>query len=86
MSIESMMPSNHLILCLPLLLLPSIFPNIRVFSKKAYQYEAKRITLTPEPLLPMQSWVLSALWVSLALVQLSHHLLAWLCRGEVHWC
>ena len=30
MSIESMMPSNHLILCLPLLLLPSIFPNIRV--------------------------------------------------------
>ena len=33
MSIESVMPSNHLILCCPLLLLPSIFPNIRVFSK-----------------------------------------------------
>ena len=32
MSIESVMPSNHLILCRPLLLLPSIFPNIRVFS------------------------------------------------------
>ena len=32
MSIESMMPSNHLILCRPLLLLPSIFPRIRVFS------------------------------------------------------
>ena len=32
MSIESMMPSNHLILCRPLLLLPSIFPSIRVFS------------------------------------------------------
>ena len=32
MSIESMMPSNHLILCHPLLLLPSIFPRIRVFS------------------------------------------------------
>ena len=31
MSIESVMPSNHLILCHPLLLLPSIFPNIRVF-------------------------------------------------------
>ena len=30
MSVESMMPSNHLILCRPLLLLPSIFPNIRV--------------------------------------------------------
>ena len=32
MSIESMMPSNHLILCCPLLFLPSIFPSIRVFS------------------------------------------------------
>ena len=35
MSIESMMPSNHLILCRPLLLLPSIFPSIRVFSNEA---------------------------------------------------
>ena len=34
MSIESVMPSNHLILCRPLLLLPSIFPSIRVFSKE----------------------------------------------------
>ena len=34
MSIESVMPSNHLILCCPLLLLPSIFPNIRVFSNE----------------------------------------------------
>ena len=33
MSIESVMPSNHLILCRPLLLLPSIFHSIRVFSK-----------------------------------------------------
>ena len=32
MSIESVMPSNHLILCHPLLFLPSIFPSIRVFS------------------------------------------------------
>ena len=32
MSIESVMPSNHLILCRPLLLLPSIFPNIRSFQ------------------------------------------------------
>ena len=31
-SIELMMPSNHLVICYPLLLLPSIFPNIRVFS------------------------------------------------------
>ena len=35
MSIESVMPSNHLILCCPLLLLPLIFPSIRVFSKES---------------------------------------------------
>ena len=35
MSIELMMPSNHLILCCPLLLLPSIFPSIRIFSNEA---------------------------------------------------
>ena len=35
MSIESVMPSNHLILCPPLLLPPSIFPTIRVFSNKS---------------------------------------------------
>ena len=35
MSIESVMPSNHLILYCPLLLLPSIFPSIRVFSNKS---------------------------------------------------
>ena len=35
MSIKSVMPSNHLILCRPLLLLPSIFPSIRVFANKS---------------------------------------------------
>ena len=35
MSIESMMPSKHLILCCPLLLLPSIFPSIKVFSNNS---------------------------------------------------
>ena len=34
-SIESVMPSNHLVLCHPLLLLPSIFPSIRVFSNES---------------------------------------------------
>ena len=34
-SIESVMPSNHLILCHHLLLLPSVFPNIRVFSNES---------------------------------------------------
>ena len=35
LSIESVMPSNHLILCRPLLLLPSVFPSIRVFSSES---------------------------------------------------
>ena len=35
MSIESVMPSSHLILCCPLLLLPSIFPSIRIFSNES---------------------------------------------------
>ena len=36
MSIESVMPSNHLILCHPLLLLHSIFPRIKVFSSESF--------------------------------------------------
>ena len=35
MSVESVMPSNHRILCRPLLLLPSVFPSIRVFSNES---------------------------------------------------
>ena len=35
MTIESLMPSNHLILCRPLLLLPSVFPSIRFFSNES---------------------------------------------------
>src|SRR5574340_559914 len=35
MSIESVMPSNHLVLCCPLLLLPSFFPSIKVFSNES---------------------------------------------------
>ena len=40
-SIESVMPSNHLILCCPLLLLPSILPSIRVFSNSSSHQVAK---------------------------------------------
>ena len=36
MSVESVMPSNHLIFCCPLLLLPSIFPSIKVFSMSQF--------------------------------------------------
>ena len=41
MSIESVMPCNHLILCHPLLLLPSVFPSIRVFSSELALHMAK---------------------------------------------
>ena len=53
MSIESVMPSNHLILCRPLLLLPSIFPSIRVFSNESVlrirwpKYWSFRFSLSP---------------------------------------
>ena len=43
MSIESVMPSNHLILCCPLLLLPSIFPSIRVFSNESTLHEVAKV-------------------------------------------
>ena len=42
-SIESVMPSNHRILCRPLLLPPSIFPSIRVFSNEATAYVRYRM-------------------------------------------
>ena len=43
-SIESVMPSNHLMLCHPLLLLPSIFPSIRVFSNESdYVYQVTKV-------------------------------------------
>ena len=35
MSIEMLMPSNHFILCIPILLLPSVFPSVRVFSNES---------------------------------------------------
>ena len=38
MSIELVMPSNHLILCLPLFLLPSVLPSIRVFSSDSFTF------------------------------------------------
>ena len=53
MSIESVMPSNHLILCHPLLLPPSIFPSIRVFSNESVlcirwpKYWSFRFSISP---------------------------------------
>ena len=43
MSIELAMPSNHLILCYPLLFLPSIFPSIRVFSNVSFSHQVAKV-------------------------------------------
>ena len=48
-SIESVMPSKHLVLCHPLLLLPSIFPSIRVFSKKLAQCHVRMAKWSKAP-------------------------------------
>ena len=61
MSIESVMPSKHLILCHPLLLLPSIFPNIRVFSNELFELGGQSIEVSSSAsVLPMniQDWFL----------------------------
>ena len=50
-SIESMMPSSHLILCRPLLLLPPIPPSIRVFSNESTSHEVKNNL--PQRILPL---------------------------------
>ena len=57
MSIESVILSNHLILCFPLLLLPSIFPSIRVFSSDLFASSDQSIG-APASVLPMniQGW------------------------------
>ena len=57
MSTESVMPSNHLILCCPLLLLPSIFPSMRVFSNESALHISTRVSGSTS-VLPMntQDW------------------------------
>ena len=77
-SIESVMPSNHLILCCPLLLLPSVFPSIRVFSKKSlshpYMTTGKTIALT--------RWTFAGKVMSLLFNMLSRLLIAFLPRSK----
>ena len=74
MSIDSVMPSNHLIFCRPLLLLPSIFPSIRVFSNEAalhitWPKFGQRWPKTPTTVFPMNTQDWSPLgwtgWISL---------------------
>ena len=52
MSIEPMIPSNHLILCCPLLLLPSVFPSVRVFSNESILCQSIGASASA-PVLPM---------------------------------
>ena len=56
MSIASVMPSNHLILCRPLLLPPSIFPSIRVFSNKQGLFSSHQVAKVLELQLQHQSF------------------------------
>ena len=83
MPIESVMPSNHLILCCPLLLLPSIFPSIRVFSKDCLHIRWPKLGASASAsVLPMtiQEWFpFSIDWFDVLAVQgtlknlLQHH-------------
>ena len=84
MSVESMMPSNHLILCHPLLLLLSIFPSIRVFSSELAlhirwpKYWGFRFSISPSS--EYSGWISFRIdWLDLLAVQvtlkslLQHH-------------
>ena len=72
MFIEMVMPSNHLILCRPLLLLPSVFPSIRVFTKRSQFFSSGGHSIgvsTSASVLPIniQDWFPLGLtsWISL---------------------
>ena len=73
MSTESMMPSNHLILCLPLLLLPSISSSIRVFSNESSRGQSIGISVSASVLpVNIQDWFPLG-WTGLISVQSKGH-------------
>ena len=92
MSIESGMPYNHLILCCPLLLLPSIFPSIRVFPRSQfYTSDDQSIGVSASTsVLPMNSGLISFRidWFDLLAVQgtfkslLQHYT----SKASIPWC
>ena len=93
-SIESVMPSSHLILCRPLLLLPPIPPSIRVFSNKSTlrmrwpQYWSFSFSIIPSKVIPglisfRMDW-LDLLAVQRTLKSLLHHQLLELAQTHVH--
>ena len=91
--IESVMPSNHLILCRPVLLLPSIFPSIRVFSNESAlwirwpKYWSLRFNISPSN---EQSGLISFRmdWLDLLAVQgtLKSHLQHHNSKASLLWC
>ena len=98
-SIESVMPSNHLILCRPLLLLPSIFPSIRVFSNESAlhsrwpKYWSFSFNISPSNEHPglisfhnISSWCWTMNYETIILMQMvSKFLLCRLCCIEYLW-
>ena len=92
MSIKSVMPSNHLILCCPLLLLPSIFPRIRVFSQESVlrirQPEYWSFSFSISPFYDCSGISLRIDWFDLLAVQgtlktlLQHHS----SKASILWC
>ena len=79
MSIESVLPYHHLILCRPLLFLPSIFPNIRVFSNESVllirwlKYWSFSFNLSPSGLISFRTDCLDLLVVQGTLKSLLQH-------------
>ena len=80
-SIESVMPSNHLILCRPLLLLPSVFPSIRVFSLHSWWSCCTILAFFPGPLSCTVALLLSFLRTQL----FPSYLPGWTCDSEANW-
>ena len=65
MSIESVMPSNHLILCRPLLLLPSIFPSIRVLmDREAWRAAVQEVSRKESDMTERLNWTKMSSWIS----------------------
>ena len=92
MSIELLMPSNHLILCRPLLLLPSFLPSFRVFSSEFFTSGDQRIRVSVSAsVLPMniQDWFQIRMdWLNLLAVQRTLKSLFQHCSPKVSvlWC
>ena len=90
MSIESAMPSNHLILCRPLLLLSSVFPSIRLFSNESAlhirwpKYWSFSISPSNEylGLISFRIYCFDLLAVQGTLKSLQHHIL----KSSITWC